>query len=58
VLELRYGLAGEGPMTLEDIGLEVGVTRERVRQIESRTLMKLNQSGSAARLEGTTEEDV
>jgi RNA polymerase primary sigma factor len=56
VLELRYGLAGEGPMTLEDIGLEVGVTRERVRQIESRTLMKLKNSGAGSRLEGMVEE--
>jgi RNA polymerase primary sigma factor len=41
VIELRYGLGAEGPMTLEDIGLEVGVTRERVRQIEAKTLAKL-----------------
>jgi RNA polymerase primary sigma factor len=38
VIELRYGLGDKGPMTLEDIGQEVGVTRERVRQIESKTL--------------------
>jgi len=56
VLELRYGLAGEGPMTLEDIGQQVGVTRERVRQIESRTLMKLKNSGAGPRLEGTTDD--
>jgi RNA polymerase primary sigma factor len=55
VLELRYGLAGEGPMTLEEIGTQVGVTRERVRQIESKTLLKLKNSGEAGRLEGTTE---
>ena len=34
VIELRYGLDPEGPMTLEDIGHRVGLTRERVRQIE------------------------
>jgi len=55
VLELRYGLAGEGPMTLEEIGSQVGVTRERVRQIESKTLMKLKNSGEAGRLEGTAD---
>jgi DNA-directed RNA polymerase sigma subunit (sigma70/sigma32) len=33
----------------------VGVTRERVRQIESKTLLKLKNSGDAGRLEGTTE---
>ena len=41
VIELRYGLGDKGPMTLEDIGHEVGVTRERVRQIESKTLAML-----------------
>jgi RNA polymerase primary sigma factor len=56
VIELRYGLGAEGPMTLEDIGQEVGVTRERVRQIESKTLAMLKGSGGAERLEGTYEE--
>jgi RNA polymerase primary sigma factor len=41
VLELRYGLGGEEPKTLEDVGRYFGVTRERIRQIEARTLMKL-----------------
>jgi DNA-directed RNA polymerase sigma subunit (sigma70/sigma32) len=39
-------------MTLEDIGAQVGVTRERVRQIESRTLSKLKLSKDADRLRG------
>ena len=56
VIELRYGLGDEGPMTLEDIGHEVGVTRERVRQIESKTLAMLKSSGSAERLAGTADE--
>jgi RNA polymerase primary sigma factor len=56
VLELRYGLRGEGPMTLEDIGRKVGVTRERVRQIEARTLMRLKASQEGSRLEGTVGE--
>jgi RNA polymerase primary sigma factor len=56
VIELRYGLGSEGPMTLEDIGQEVGVTRERVRQIESKTLAMLKASGGADRLAGTTDE--
>jgi RNA polymerase primary sigma factor len=50
VLELRYGLSSGEPMTLEEVGFEVGVTRERVRQIESRTLMKLKNSREAQRL--------
>jgi RNA polymerase primary sigma factor len=55
VLELRYGLGTEGPMTLEDIGSEVGVTRERVRQIESKTLAKLKYSEGGEKLKGTTD---
>ena len=56
VIELRYGLGDEGPLTLEDIGHQVGVTRERVRQIESKTLAMLKSSASAERLAGTADE--
>jgi RNA polymerase primary sigma factor len=56
VIELRYGLGDKGPMTLEDIGHEVGVTRERVRQIEAKTLAMLKSSGGADRLAGTADE--
>ncbi|SEH14186.1 RNA polymerase primary sigma factor [Thermoleophilum album] len=56
VVELRYGLAPEGPMTLEEIGKHVGVTRERVRQIEAKTLILLKNLEEARRLVGTTEE--
>ena len=52
VIELRYGLDPEGPMTLEEIGRHVGLTRERVRQIEVKTLQMLKASGRAAILEG------
>jgi RNA polymerase primary sigma factor len=41
VIELRFGLKGESPRTLEEVGKEFGVTRERIRQIESKTLAKL-----------------
>ena len=41
VLALRFGLDGEQAMTLEEIGAELGVTRERVRQLESRALREL-----------------
>ncbi|MEA2299272.1 MAG: polymerase primary sigma factor [Solirubrobacteraceae bacterium] len=41
VLQLRYGLGGEQPRTLEAIGRTLAVTRERARQIESRALQKL-----------------
>ena len=52
VIELRYGLDPEGPLTLEEIGSRVGLTRERVRQIEVKTLQMLKASGRAAILEG------
>jgi RNA polymerase primary sigma factor len=41
VIELRFGLQGEQPSTLEEVGREFGVTRERIRQIENNTLKKL-----------------
>jgi len=41
VIELRYGLNGEQPYTLEEVGQAFGVTRERIRQIENNTLKKL-----------------
>jgi RNA polymerase primary sigma factor len=41
VIELRFGLSGEQPRTLEEVGREFGVTRERIRQIENNTLKKL-----------------
>ena len=56
VIELRYGIDPEGPMTLEDIGKKVGLTRERVRQIEVKTLQMLKSSGRADALQGTVDE--
>ncbi len=44
ILKLRYGLEGEEPMTLKEIGERIGLTRERVRQIEHETLRKLRDS--------------
>src|SRR6266540_3874009 len=41
VIELRFGLSGEPPYTLEEVGQAFGVTRERIRQIENNTLKKL-----------------
>jgi RNA polymerase primary sigma factor len=41
VLERRFGLDGEPPQTLEQVGGSLGITRERVRQLESRALREL-----------------
>jgi RNA polymerase sigma factor (sigma-70 family) len=41
VLVMRYGIGGNAPRTLSDVGSELGITRERVRQIENRALGKL-----------------
>ena len=41
ILALRFGLAGEEPMTLERIGERFGLTRERIRQLEAKALAKL-----------------
>jgi RNA polymerase primary sigma factor len=41
VIELRFGLLGQQPRTLEEVGRAFGVTRERIRQIENNTLKKL-----------------
>jgi RNA polymerase sigma factor (sigma-70 family) len=57
VLELRYGLAGQEPRTLEEIGELYGVTRERIRQIEKSTLAKLRHPAHARRLQGLAGSD-
>ncbi len=50
VIQLRYGLLGSDPMTLEQIGRDFGITRERVRQIESNSLRKLKRLPQAQSL--------
>ena len=50
VIELRFGLEGDKLYTLSEIGEELGVTRERIRQIESKALRKLRHPSRALRL--------
>jgi RNA polymerase primary sigma factor len=50
VIELRYGLSGAEPLTLEEVGRTFGVTRERIRQIENNTLKKLKRLPEAQML--------
>lgn len=41
IIELRYGLMGKGPCTLQETGSQLGITRERVRQIQEKAIAKL-----------------
>ncbi len=50
VIELRFGLVDGHPHTLEEVGREFGVTRERIRQIESKTLAKLRHPSRSSKL--------
>ena len=50
VIQLRFGLTGERSQTLEEIGQEFDLTRERIRQIESKALSKLRHPSSLAKL--------
>ena len=50
VIELRFGLVDGNPRTLEEVGRVFGVTRERIRQIESKTLAKLRHPSRSSKL--------
>jgi RNA polymerase primary sigma factor len=50
VIEMRFGLRDGQPRTLEDVGKRFGVTRERIRQIESKTLSKLRHPSRSQKL--------
>jgi RNA polymerase primary sigma factor len=50
IIQLRYGLNGQAPLTLDEVGRAFNVTRERIRQIEHQTLRKLRSLADAQRL--------
>jgi RNA polymerase primary sigma factor len=52
ILKLRFGIGTESPRTLEEVGQEFGVTRERIRQIEAKALAKLRNPTRNQRLRG------
>ena len=56
VISLRFGLEDGHPRTLEEVGREFGVTRERIRQIESKTLAKLRHSSRSSKLKDYLED--
>lgn len=56
VIKFRFGLEDGHPRTLEEVGREFGVTRERIRQIESKTLAKLRHPSRSARLKDYMED--
>ena len=56
VIELRFGLVDGHPRTLEEVGKEFGVTRERIRQIESKTLAKPRHPSRSSKLKDFLEE--
>jgi RNA polymerase primary sigma factor len=56
IIELRYGLSGNDPMTLEQVGQAFGVTRERIRQMEIRTLRRLQKFRMARALQDAVQD--
>jgi len=57
ILELRYGLHDGFPRTLEEVGQQYEVTRERIRQIEAKALRKMRHPTRIRKLEGFLEND-
>ena len=54
IIQLRFGLTGENPLTLEETGKTLGITRERVRQIQEKAVHKLKSNNELKKLRETT----
>jgi RNA polymerase primary sigma factor len=55
VLQLRYGLQGDEPLTLKEVGKKMGITRERVRQLEAQAFSRLRSQKTQQKLHAYTE---
>ena len=56
IIRLRFGLEGLEPLTLEEVGDKIGVTRERVRQLQEQALRQLRKNMSSMERQRTAEE--
>jgi RNA polymerase primary sigma factor len=52
IVSMRFGIGGSGEHTLQQVAMEFGVTRERIRQIEAKALAKLRHPARARKLAG------
>ena len=57
ILRMRFGIGQKTDYTLEEVGKQFAVTRERIRQIEAKALRKLRQTGRSRNLEGFMERE-
>jgi RNA polymerase primary sigma factor len=57
ILRMRFGIGQKTDYTLEEVGKQFAVTRERIRQIEAKALRKLRQTGRSRTLEGFMERE-
>ncbi len=57
ILRMRFGIGQKTDYTLEEVGKQFAMTRERIRQIEAKALRKLRQTGRSRNLEGFTERE-
>ena len=56
IIRLRFGLEGRDPLTLEEVGAKIGVTRERIRQLQEQALRQLRKNMATYQKQRTAEE--